>query len=110
MKIEKIEIATIFKNDKNSVADFYSDFSKKYVNFKEDNIIIDFSLSKEADIENILLFLPQSKQHKNNGMSFVMVVDGIDADDVTDKLITVPTLIEALDIVEMENIERDLGF
>ena len=110
MNQEETEIAIIFKNDKKSIADFFLDFSKKYLNFNDKNIILDFSKTKEVLIENILLFLQHSKQHKNNGMSFVIVVNGIDIDNVPDEIITVPTLIEAKDIVEMENIERDLGF
>jgi hypothetical protein len=43
-------------------------------------------------------------------MSFVIVVNGIDADKVPDEIVTVPTISEAEDIIEMENIERDLGF
>ena len=43
-------------------------------------------------------------------VSFVLVVKGIDADDFPDELNIVPTLIEANDILEMDNIERDLGF
>jgi len=110
MNLEETEIAIIFKNDKKSIADFFLDFSKKYINFKDKNIILDFSMTKEADIENILLFLPLSKQHRNNGMSFVIIVNGIEVDEVPDEIIIVPTTSEAKDIVEMENIERDLGF
>ena len=109
MKLEETEIALIFKNDKKSIADFFVDFSEKYTNFKDKNIILDFSVVENIDIKNILLFLQHSKQHKNNGMSFVLVVNGIDIEEVPDEIMTAPTLIEAKDIIEMENIERDLG-
>ncbi|HBK71425.1 MAG TPA: ribonuclease Z [Flavobacteriaceae bacterium] len=110
MTIEETEIAIIFKNEEKSIIDFFSDFSEKYGTFKNKNIILDFSLVENVDIKNILLFLQYSKQHRNNGMSFVIVVNGIDFEEVPDEIITVPTLIEAKDTVEMENIERDLGF
>ncbi len=110
MTQEETEIAIIFKNEKKSITDFFADFSKKYINFKDKNIILDFSSNKEVIIENILLFLSLSEQHRNNGMSFVITVNGIEVDDVPDEIIIVPTLTEAKDIVEMENIERDLGF
>jgi len=110
MKQEKNEITIILKNDKKAITGFFADFSKKYINFKDKNIILDFSSDKEVIIDNILLFLPLSEQHRNNGMSFVIVVNGIEVDNVPDEIVIVPTLREAKDIVEMENIERDLGF
>jgi hypothetical protein len=43
-------------------------------------------------------------------MSFVMVKPNIDIDDFPETLNIVPTLQEAEDVLEMEAIERDLGF
>ena len=110
MIIEKTNIAIICKNDKKSITNFLEDFSKIYSNFAKENIIIDFSNDFLGKTENILLFLQYSEQHRNNGMSFVIVCNGIDTDKIPDEIITVPTLVEANDIIEMENIERDLGF
>lgn len=110
MIIEKTNIATICKNDENSIEEFFQNFSKNYSKFAKDNIIIKFSDSKGEEKENILLFLQYSEEHRNNGMSFVFVLNGISTDDFPDEIMIVPTLEEALDIIEMENIERDLGF
>jgi hypothetical protein len=110
MIIRKNDIATVLQNDEDSMKKFFIDFSKKYINFKNDNLILDFSDLKGVKTENILLFLQHSEEHRNNGMSFVIVVNGIDADKVPDEIVTVPTISEAADIIEMENIERDLGF
>ncbi|HAT63224.1 MAG TPA: ribonuclease Z, partial [Flavobacteriaceae bacterium] len=41
---------------------------------------------------------------------FVIVNNAINPDDIPDEMIVVPTLQEAADIIEMEEIERDLGF
>jgi len=43
-------------------------------------------------------------------MSFVIVFNGINIDNIPEDIVVVPTLTEAKDIIEMENIERDLGF
>ena len=40
----------------------------------------------------------------------VAISKGIEIDEIPDELSIVPTLTEALDILEMEAIERDLGF
>ena len=43
-------------------------------------------------------------------MSFVVIKSGINIDDFPESVNIVPTLQEAEDILEMEAIERDLGF
>jgi hypothetical protein len=40
----------------------------------------------------------------------VIVADGIDFTAVPESLVVVPTVLEAHDVIEMEEIERDLGF
>jgi len=110
MIVEKIDIATICKSDEKSINDFIVNFSKKFTNFKNENLIIDISDNKGEKTENILLFLQYSEKHRKNGMSFVIVFEGINYDDIPNQIIAVPTLEEAKDIIEMENIEKDLGF
>lgn len=110
MIVEKTDIATICKSDEKSINKFIVNFSKKFTNFKNENLIIDISDNKGEKTENILLFLQYSEKHRKNGMSFVIVFEGINYDDIPDQIIAVPTLEEANDIIEMENIEKDLGF
>ena len=50
------------------------------------------------------------RRHKKNKKSFVIVISDFDFNAISDKLIVVPSLLEAHDIIEMEEIERDLGF
>ncbi len=110
MIVEKTDIAIICKNNEESIELFFKHFSENYSNFASNNIIIEFSDNKGEEKENILLFLQYSEEHRNNGMSFVLVMNGINVDDFPDEITIVPTLTEAKDIIEMENIERDLGF
>ena len=51
-----------------------------------------------------------SNQHRHTKHSFVIVSNKIDNDNIPDELVIVPTLQEAYDIIEMEEIEKDLGF
>ncbi len=73
------------------------------------NLIIDLSKHKKATQKDIKLFLPLAKIFKKNNCSFVLVLPDIDFNKVSDKINVVPTLQEAHDIIEMEEIERDLG-
>jgi len=116
MIINKTDVFTILKTfDKNSgkdiitIFDFFNEFNENYTNFKSDNLILDFSKNKDIDFNEILLFLQKSEEHKNNNKSFVIVCNGIKFDKLPSNLIAVPTFKEAEDIIDIENIERDLG-
>jgi hypothetical protein len=56
----------------------------------------------------MLEFLEISRAHKKSGKSFVLVTDKLDYDDVPEEMSLAPTIQEARDIIEMEDIERDL--
>ena len=56
-------------------------------------------------------FVSWSKQHRKSGFSLVLVGSFLHFDDLESMDITAaPTLQEAYDLIEMERIERDLGF
>jgi hypothetical protein len=62
------------------------------------------------DIENkITFFLKTALDLKAKNKSFVIIKKGINFDDFPEILNIAPTLQEAKDILEMEEIERDLG-
>ena len=113
MLINKTKSFTVLqpslKGNKINISNFNNDFNKKYLNFKNDNLILDFSNNINIDLKEILLFSQKSKEHKKNKKSFVIVCNGIDFDEFDNEQIIVPTLKEAEDIIEIEEIERDLG-
>ncbi len=116
MEIIKTDYFTLVKpsidkqmNTNQNIVNFYNDFTEKYLNFKNENIILDFSDDLNIDLKDILLFSQISKEHKKNNNSFVIVNNEIEIDKIPDELINVPTLEEAKDIIELEDIERDLG-
>ena len=88
---------------------FIEEFNKNYANFRDVNLILDFSNNINIEIEEILLLSPQSEDHKNNSKSFVVVSSNIDIERMSDNLVVVPTFQEAVDVIEIEEIERDLG-
>lgn len=110
MIVIKAETYTHIKPTQNSVKQFFSAFKERFKEFKGEHLIIDFSDNINIEIKEIFLFLKLSVQHRKNGTSFVLVCKGISIDDLPDELNVVPTFNEALDILEMDAIERDLGF
>jgi hypothetical protein len=68
------------------------------------------SHNKSITLEDLKLLLPLAKHHKKLKKSFVVVSEGIDFNAVPAQLVVVPSNLEAHDIIEMDEIERDLGF
>ena len=89
--------------------DFFSELKEKISTFSNSNLILDFSQIVNTDVTKILLFSPLSGKQKELNRSFVIVSQGINADEIPEELLVVPTIQEAIDIIDMENIERDLG-
>jgi len=110
MLVTKNKTYTHIKPTEITVAEFFVTFKERFKEFKAEHLIIDFSEKINIEIKEILLFLKLSVQHRKNGTSFVLVSEGISIDDLPDELNVVPTFNEALDILEMDVIERELGF
>ena len=110
MIVTKTDSYTHIKSTQISVGQFFEEFKNRNKEFTGEHLIIDISEKININIKEILLFLKESVQHRKNGTSFVLVCSGISIDDVPDEINVVPTFTEALDILEMDAIERDLGF
>ena len=110
MKITKTEKYTLLQPSEESLNLFFENLKKNISKFKGMHLILDFSEKINTKVEDLLLFLSLSSQHKDNGTSFVLICKGINIDEVHDELNIVPTITEAIDILEMDAIERDLGF
>ena len=111
MKITKEPTYTILGDDRQDVAKFAA-YLERIVpeRFEKDNLVIDLLKYTTLELDELLLFLKLSTYHRSTKHSFVIANNAIDVDDIPMEMIVVPTLPEAGDIVEMEEIERDLGF
>jgi len=110
MLISKTEKYTLVKPTQESIQHFFMEFENNYSNFTEQHLIIDFSEKFNIKIKEISLFLKLGVKHKENGTSFVLISEGINIDLIPEEINVVPTFTEAIDILEMDAIERDLGF
>ncbi|UPT70812.1 MAG: ribonuclease Z [Flavobacterium sp. JAD_PAG50586_2] len=110
MKVEQKGHTTTIRNTQCNTAEFYNKLNHEYNSYKSQNLIIDLSFDKAITMSDIKLFLEMVKSHRKQKKSLVLVVSDIDFNDVPAKLTVVPTVLEAHDIIEMEEIERDLGF
>lgn len=110
MKVDKKGHTTIIKETKGDIQLFLNSLTQEFHNFKNENLIIDVSHDNKVSINDLLNFKDLANQHKKSKKSFVIVADNIDFNDVPEFLNIVPSVLEAHDIIEMEEIERDLGF
>lgn len=110
MKVDKKGHTTIIRNTQGEVASFVEKVANEHHTHAGQNLIIDVSSCKEITVKDIRLFADLSKLHRKGKKSFVIVAENIDFNAVPAKLVVVPSLLEAHDIIEMEEIERDLGF
>lgn len=110
MKVEAKGHTTIIKETKGDLVAFLMKLTHEYKTFEKQHLIIDISHLQQLSVKDINTFLPLSKTHKKAKKSFVIIAENVDFNTISDKLSVVPTRIEAHDIIEMEEIERDLGF
>lgn len=110
MKVEEKGHTIVVKDTQGDIKSFLGKVTAEYNSFKEHNIILDITQDNSVTLDNILSFLSLSNKHRKSKKSFVIVVTDFDFTEVPDEMIVVPTVLEAHDIIEMEEIERDLGF
>ncbi|WP_281846836.1 ribonuclease Z [Olleya namhaensis] len=110
MIIDQNENLAIITQENATVIELVKKIETLYPKFKNNNIIVNLNATKVVSLKDVIEFLRVSNQHRAAKHSFVIVNEGADIDNTPDEIIIVPTLQEAHDIIEMEVMERDLGF
>lgn len=110
MIFDKNGNTTIITQEKASIIELVKKIDILYERYKNDNIVVNLATLDKITSQDIVEFLQISKKHRKAKQSFVIVTNRTNLDDSPDDIIVVPTIQEAYDIIEMEEIERDLGF
>jgi hypothetical protein len=110
MKVEQKGHTTIIKDTKGNFANFIAKVEEQFNTFKEKNLIIDVSHNENLAITEFSLAKGLVEKYKKEKKTLVLVAENIDFNKTPANLLVVPTILEAHDIIEMEEIERDLGF
>ena len=107
MIINQHNSTAIITQDKTSLPEFLKKFSVLNERFKTNDVIL---VIKDTSSDYIDQLLALSETHRHLNYAFVVVSTQLDQDDFEDDLIVVPSLQEAHDYIEMELMQRDLGF
>ena len=110
MIFSKKENISILTQERASIPELVEKINQSYKKIENDNIVVNLTSLKKISNDDIVEFLQISNTHRAAKHSFVIVNNSIDLDDTPDDIVVVPTLQEAFDIIEMEEMERDLGF
>ena len=110
MILDKEGNVTTVLQENISLNKFISNFRDVYPKIKNDHIIINLFSFAKLTSNDVLEFLELSDAHRKTKKSFVLVTEKVSYDEVPDSICVVPTIQEAKDIIEMEEIERDLDF
>lgn len=111
MKVTVEDNYTILTDERDTILDF-----AKYLeaivpkNYDQHNLIIDLLQYDKLTLDELVAFINLSNYQRADKKSFVFVNTDIDYDIIPDEVIFVPTVQEAIDVIGMEEIERDLGF
>ncbi|MBF8150572.1 ribonuclease Z [Winogradskyella sp. F6397] len=110
MIIDKNGNTTIITQEQISIVELVKKIEADYETYKNTHLVVNLTSLSQISKEEIVEFLRVNKTHRNDNKSFVLVSGKVDLNEVPDEIAVVPTLQEAFDIIEMEDIERDLDF
>lgn len=88
---------------------FKQNIQKNFSNYADKNIVLDLSniTTTEEEIKSLEEFAAIQIE---NSHSFAIILPSFNADAFEEELNVVPTLVEAEDIIDMDEMTRDLGF
>lgn len=110
MRLEQKGHTTVITNTGNNTPNFFDQVNLEFHHFKHQNLIVDLSKDLHVTLGDVKLFTDIIKIHKEQKKSFVLVSQSLNFNLIPRDIILVPTINEAHDIIEMDEIERDLGF
>lgn len=111
MIVHKHKTFQVLEDEKDDVQDFAS-FLEYLIpkEFSKQNVVVNLLKYNQLSLPQLLQFLKISNKHRFKNLSFVLIAKNTDPDKIPEELVVVPTLQEAKDVIELEEIERDLGF
>jgi hypothetical protein len=109
MKVDRKGHTTIIKDTQRDLNAFIEKIVSHHNAYQAQNLILDLTAHSDIKITQLKELQPLMALQKKQKKSLVTVVEGLDYNEVPEKYTVVPSLLEAHDIIEMDEMERDLG-
>lgn len=110
MKFElKDQNILVFQEEQLS-SEFFAAYDLHYPEFQSYNIIFFPAKAQVLTSDFFNALLQRTKAHQHHKKSFVVVSAHWISNELPEELVCVPTLQEAIDLIEMDEMQRDLGF
>ena len=103
------ETYALFTPSTADIAVLQEELEQQFSAWQEKHLIIDL-MGQTMPVADLESFEEAVEEHRDRKKSFVLVHDQYTYEDLLETLPVVPTVQEAHDLIEMEEIERDLGF
>lgn len=108
MTITEKENYSILEDEKDNVEGFSNYLENHaYPQFKNKNVVINLLKYKELSLKELLTFLHLSNNHRKQNKSFIIVNDVLNTNDIPEELAVVPTLKEADDYIQLDELQRE---
>jgi len=102
-------IAIVHQNQ-SSVLSLNQEFEQNFELLQSKHVILCLDETQQLNKEFLSAISDLSNKFENNNRSFVVVSAALSSDDWPEDIVLAPTQQEAKDIIEMDEMQRDLGF
>ena len=110
MIVNIIGQTAVISQERTTLESFLKGVADSFKEYKAQHVVLQLLTDRAIDTASLEFIVSLSQQHKARKLSFVLVTDMLGYEEAPEELSVVPTLQEAKDVIEMEDIERDLGF
>ena len=110
MKFELKDQNILVYQDEQLSSEFFVAYDLHYPEFQSYNIILFPEKTQVLTSDFSKALLKRIKAHQHHKKSFVVVSAHWISNELPEELVCVPTLQEAIDLIEMDEMQRDLGF
>jgi len=110
MKIKDCSSYILITPKETSYKSFLNVFESQYNTINNSHLLLDLTSLEPLTTQDVNSLLKWTNQSRKLKKSFIIIIKNIAIDEVSENLVCTPTLLEAQDTFEMEEMERDLGF
>jgi hypothetical protein len=110
MRVKIKDNMRIIENHSHTITDMLIKVEGQLKSYFDMSLILDLKYNKDLTAKDLKNFKSINQAFTKNRLSFVVVNDAINLTDLSAEIVVVPTVLEAHDIIQLDDIQRELGF